>query len=122
MLWIKLGQFFMFAGVALGAFGAHALRGKLSDYHMGIYQTGVLYQFVHALALFVVAWLSTVSTDPKIAVAGALFVAGIFLFSGSLYALAITQLKWFGPVTPVGGLSFLVGWGVLFFSYYDKLK
>ncbi|MBZ0167365.1 MAG: DUF423 domain-containing protein [Candidatus Omnitrophica bacterium] len=122
MIWIKFGQIFMFTGVALGAFGAHALKEKMSDYYLGIYQTGVLYQFIHALALFVVAWLSTVSTDPKIAVGGSFFVAGIILFSGSLYALAITQMKLLGAVTPLGGLSFLIGWGILFFSYYDKFK
>lgn len=122
MLWIKLGQLFMFTGVALGAFGAHALKEKLSEYYLGVYQTGVLYQFIHALALFVVAWLSTVSSDPKIAVAGSFLVAGIILFSGSLYVLALTQIRLFGAVTPLGGLSFLIGWGILFFSYYDKFK
>ena len=122
MLWIKLGQLFMFTGVALGAFGAHALKEKLSEYYLGVYQTGVLYQFIHALALFVVAWLSTVSSDPKIAVAGSFLVAGIILFSGSLYVLALTQIRLFFSVTPLGGLSFLIGWGILFFSYYDKFK
>lgn len=122
MIWIKFGHLFMFLGVALGAFGAHALKGKLSDYHLSIYQTGVLYQFIHALALFVVAWLSTVSADPKVSLAGYFLVAGIILFSGSLYALALTQIKWFGPITPLGGISFLIAWAILFFSCYDQFK
>ncbi len=122
MHWIKLGSLFMFLAVALGAFGAHALKGKLSDYHLSVYQTGVLYQMVHALGLFVIAWLSTVTADPKVATAGYFLVAGIILFSGSLYCLAMTQIKWFGPITPLGGVSFLIGWAILFFSYYDQLK
>lgn len=112
----------MFLAVALGAFGAHALRGKLSEYHLSVYQTAVLYQFIHALALFVVAWLTSVSSDPKVTSAGYFMVAGIILFSGSLYCLAVTHIKWFGPITPLGGVSFLIGWGLLFFSCYDHLK
>lgn len=122
MIWIKLGSLGMFLAVALGAFGAHALKGKLSEYHLSVYHTAVLYQLVHALALFVVAWLSTVSSDPKVSMAGCFLLAGIVLFSGSLYCLAVTQIKWFGPITPLGGVSFLIGWGILFFSYYDHLK
>lgn len=122
MLWIKLGSGFMFFTVAIGAFGAHALKDKLSDYYLSVFQTGVTYQMMHALALFAVAWLSTVSTDPKIAAAGGFFVAGIILFSGSLYLLAVTQVKWLGAITPLGGVSFLIGWTLIFISHYDKIK
>ncbi|MBP9854651.1 MAG: DUF423 domain-containing protein [Candidatus Omnitrophica bacterium] len=122
MMWIKFGSFFMFLSVALGAFGAHALKSKFTDYQMHVFTTGVLYQFIHALGLFIVAWLTTQSSDPKIQLAGIFFTAGIILFSGSLYALSVTQIKWFGPITPLGGLSFLIGWALLFFSHYDHIK
>ena len=104
----------MFLAVALGAFGSHALRGKLSDYYLEVYKTAVLYQFIHALGLFVVAWLSTINHDPKITWAGIAFVAGIVLFSGSLYTLSVTGIKWLGAITPLGGLSFLAGWFLIF--------
>ena len=115
-MWIKLASIFMFLGVMLGAFGSHALREKLTDYYLDVYKTAVLYHFIHALGLFVVAWLSTQTSDPKVTTAGWFLVAGIILFSGSLYALSITQIKWFGPMTPIGGLCFLIGWGLLIFS------
>ena len=73
---------FMFIGVALGAFGAHALKGKVEPYLLDVFKTGVLYHLIHALGLFAVAWLSTISQDPKIAWAGILLIAGIVLFSG----------------------------------------
>lgn len=103
----------MFLAVALGAFGSHALRGKITDYYLEVYKTGVLYHFIHALGLFVVAWLTTQSNDPKVNLAGIFFLAGIILFSGSLYALSITGIKWLGAITPLGGISFLVGWLLL---------
>src|SRR3989338_9671589 len=108
MFWIKLGSILMFTAVALGAFGSHALRGKLTDYYLEVYKTGVLYHFIHALGLFVVAWLSTQSQDSKITLAGIFMLAGIVLFSGSLYVLSVTGQKWLGAITPLGGLSFLV--------------
>ena len=108
--WVQLASLFMFLGVTLGAFGSHALKGKISDYYMDVYKTAVLYHFIHALGIFVVAWLSTLSGDPKIQFAGLFFILGIFLFSGSLYLLAITELKVLGAITPIGGISFLIGW------------
>ena len=114
--WIQAGSLFMFLGVAFGAFGSHALRSKLSEHYFNVYQTGVFYHFLHALALFVVAWLSTQSQDPKIQYAGFTFIIGMVLFSGSLYTLSITGIKWLGAITPIGGLAFLTGWALLFFS------
>lgn len=105
----------MFLGVALGAFGAHALRGKLSAHYMDVYRTAVLYHFIHALGLFVVAWLSTQIQSPKLNLAGIFLLAGIILFSGSLYVLSITGIKSLGAITPFGGLCFLAGWGLLIF-------
>jgi len=116
MLWAKIASILMFLAVALGAFGAHALRDKLSAYGLDIFRTAVLYHFVHALGLFVVAWLASVTQDPRLFVAGILFTVGIILFSGSLYVLAVTGVKWLGAITPLGGLSFLAGWIIVFLS------
>lgn len=114
MHWIKIGSFLMFLGVSLGAFGAHALKAKLSEYSLDIYKTAVLYHFIHALALFVVAWLTMSLHDPKLNLAGIAFTIGIALFSGSLYLLSITGIKWLGAITPLGGVAFLIGWSLLF--------
>ncbi len=116
MIWIKMGSLMMFCAVALGAFGSHMLRSKLSEHYFDVFQTGIFYHFIHALALFVVAWLATQGVDPKINMAGWCFTVGIVFFSGSLYLLATTQMKIFGPITPIGGLSFLAGWLLLFIS------
>ncbi len=106
----------MFLGVALGAFGAHALKAKMTEHYFEVYKTGVLYHLIHALGLFVVAWLSTRSSDPKIFFAGVMMVLGIILFSGSLYLLSTTGQKWLGAITPLGGLSFLAAWVLIFVS------
>lgn len=98
-------------GVALGAFGAHALRDRLAADMLTIFETGVRYQMYHALALFGVALAAQrwpASSLP--ALAGWLFVAGIVIFSGSLYILAATGIRWWGAVTPIGGVAFLAGW------------
>ena len=116
MIWAKIASLLMFLGVALGAFGSHALRDKLSAYSLEIYRTAVLYHFVHALGLFVIAWLATQNNDPRLSWSGIFFTAGIVLFSGSLYLLSVTGLKWLGAITPLGGLAFLAGWLILFIS------
>ncbi len=109
----KLGAAFMLAGVVLGAFGAHALKSRLSPESMQIYQTAVLYHFIHALGLFVVAWAFSVDPSPRIRLAGICLSVGILLFSGSLYALALSGIKVLGAITPLGGLLFIAGWGLL---------
>lgn len=120
MLWVKLGSGFAFLAVALGAFGAHALKSRLTEYSLDIYKTAVLYHLVHALGLCVVGWLSTLTPDPKINLAGIFMTLGIVLFSGSLYLLAISQSKWLGAITPLGGLSFLVSWALIIFIRFPK--
>jgi uncharacterized membrane protein YgdD (TMEM256/DUF423 family) len=110
MIWAKVASLLMFLAVALGAFGSHALRGKISDYYLEVYKTGVLYHMIHALGLFAVAWLSTVVDSSKVHWAGVLMVAGIILFSGSLYALSTTGIRWLGAITPLGGICFLIAW------------
>jgi len=118
MNWIQLGSLMMFLAVALGAFGAHALKDKLDSHYLDVYKTAVLYHFIHALALFVIAWLRSQYQDPKIQIAGLFFLAGIILFSGSLYLLSVTPAKWLGAITPLGGLCFLTGWAMLFLGKY----
>ncbi len=101
---------FAFTAVAAGAFGAHALKERLSSESLGIFETGARYQMYHALALFVVAWAGTRWEAGQFAWSGWLFVAGIVIFSGSLYLLALTGMKWLGAITPIGGVCLLAGW------------
>ena len=99
-----------FLAVATGAFGAHALRGTLSADRMAIYETGVRYAMYHALALLMVGVVSLQFPSPTLRRAGLAFAVGIPLFSGSLWLLALTDIRWLGAITPFGGLSFLAGW------------
>jgi uncharacterized membrane protein YgdD (TMEM256/DUF423 family) len=113
-LFLSLGALAGLLAVALGAFGAHALRGRLDDYARGVFETAVQYHFYHALALALVGVL--LLSQPATALlksSGWLFLIGIAVFSGSLYLLAITGIKWLGAVTPLGGLAFIAGWGCL---------
>jgi uncharacterized membrane protein YgdD (TMEM256/DUF423 family) len=113
-LFLSLGALAGLLAVALGAFGAHALRGRLDEYARGVFETAVQYHFYHALALALVGVL--LLSQPATALlksSGWLFLIGIAVFSGSLYLLAITGIKWLGAVTPLGGLAFIAGWGCL---------
>ena len=98
--------------VAAGAFGAHGLRERISQHSLEIYETAVRYQMFHALAMILCAVIATAGART----AGWLFQGGIVLFSGSLYLLALTETKWLGAITPIGGLSFLAGWAALAWS------
>lgn len=103
-----------FLAVGLGAFGAHGLKGRLSESLMSAYQTAVQYHFYHTLALFGLALLiQRLGERPLLLTSGWLFVTGMLLFSGSLYWLAFGGPRWLGPVTPVGGLAFLAAWFTL---------
>ena len=103
-----------FSAVAIGAFGAHALKARLDEHAISIYQTGVEYQFYHSLALLAVAILSHFYPhSTALRISGYAFVFGLVLFSGSLYILSLTGIRWLGAVTPIGGLGFLVGWFAL---------
>jgi uncharacterized membrane protein YgdD (TMEM256/DUF423 family) len=113
-LFFVLGSASAGIAVALGAFGAHALKARLSPEMLAVYETGVRYQMFHALALLAVAWASTRWPDSAVITAsGWLFVAGTVLFSGSLYALSLTGVRGLGAVTPIGGAAWLIGWGCL---------
>jgi len=105
-----LGAIFGLLAVTLGAFGAHALKARLPESLLATYEVGVRYQMYHALALFVVAWLVSTGQFRGIHIAGWLFTAGILIFSGSLYALALSGLRMLGAITPIGGVCFLAGW------------
>ena len=109
MDYIRIGSLLAFLGVALGAFGAHALRERLSPAMLQVWNTAVLYHLLHAVALFALGlYARTSGADVK--VGGSLLTAGVLVFSGSLYALALTGIKPLGAITPVGGLLFLAGW------------
>lgn len=100
--------------VTFGAFGAHALKGRLDDYALGVFETAVQYHFNHSLALLAVGILAL--SQPETALlksSGWLFFLGILVFSGSLYLLSITGVRWLGAVTPIGGLAFIAGWACL---------
>jgi uncharacterized membrane protein YgdD (TMEM256/DUF423 family) len=112
-----LGGLFAFLGVALGAFGAHGLEGRLPASDLAIFETAVRYQMYHALALVLVGILMVRGGPGSTAAAGWAFVVGILLFSGSLYLMLLTGQRWLGAVTPLGGVSFLIGWAALAWSF-----
>jgi uncharacterized membrane protein YgdD (TMEM256/DUF423 family) len=111
---IVLAAALLFVAVGLGAFGAHALRSRLAPDVVAIYQTAVQYHFFHALGLLAVGILLLQKPESGALIAAAwLLVAGLLLFSGSLYALALTGIRGLGAVTPIGGLAFLAAWAIL---------
>jgi uncharacterized membrane protein YgdD (TMEM256/DUF423 family) len=113
-LFITLASLSGMLAVILGAFGAHALKGKLDAYSLGIYETAVQYHFYHSFALLAVGILAL--SQPQTALlksSGWLFFVGILVFSGSLYLLSITGVRWLGAITPIGGLAFIAGWACL---------
>jgi uncharacterized membrane protein YgdD (TMEM256/DUF423 family) len=115
MNWSVAGALLMALAVGLGAFGAHGLRDRLDAYRMGVYEKAVFYHFVHALGVLIVSVLPKTGTFSEYATdwVCTLMVAGIVLFSGSLYLLAVTGNRWLGAITPLGGLSFIVAWVLL---------
>jgi uncharacterized membrane protein YgdD (TMEM256/DUF423 family) len=113
-LFLGLGSFAMLVAVAMGAFGAHALKKTLTAESMAIYETAVHYHFYHALGLLVVGVLALRLPDTVLLRgSGLLMVAGLLLFSGSLYALSLSGIRWLGAVTPFGGIAFLLAWLLL---------
>ena len=110
---VRLAAIIMAFGVALGAFGAHGLKNRLMPDLLAIYETGVRYHLVHGLAIFVAAWLAGEDHTRAARLAGVLFAVGILLFSGSLYLLALTSIRAFGAITPLGGLAWIAGWVIV---------
>lgn len=115
-IWFFLAALFGFLSVALGAFGAHSLKNILDEYGKSVYEKAVLYQMFHSMALFAVGGLQHLFKGISFSPAGFGFLIGILLFSGSLYVLAITGIKWLGAITPIGGIAFLFGWAWLIFG------
>ena len=112
-VFLAIGSASAFLAVAGGAFGAHALRRRLDENLLTVFETGVRYQMYHALALLAVAWAMDRWGGGLVAASGWLFVAGTVVFSGSLYLLALSGQRMFGAITPIGGVAFLGGWLVL---------
>jgi uncharacterized membrane protein YgdD (TMEM256/DUF423 family) len=112
VLLFRIAVTLCFLAVVLGAFGAHSLRSTLESRGMlDVWSKAVFYQFIHAIALLVLSLYGTINRGACL-----LLLVGILLFSGSLYLLALTNLRWLGPITPIGGLCFLAGWAWLFFA------
>jgi uncharacterized membrane protein YgdD (TMEM256/DUF423 family) len=109
--WFAMGAISAAVGVALGAFGAHALKARVGPDLLAVWETGVRYHVVHALGLLAVAWAA--ERWPSAGLAGWIFVAGTAVFSGSLYLLVLTGQRWLGAITPLGGVAFIVGWLLL---------
>jgi len=116
-LFILLGAINAALAVMLGAFGAHGLKDKLTEHMLSVFQTGVQYHFYHALGLFAVAFVA--SQYPESALvkwSGWTMLAGIILFSGSLYVLSLSGVRWLGAITPLGGVAFIIAWCLLAIS------
>lgn len=120
---LKWGSIFAFLAVILGAFGAHTLEQLLTADRLESFEVGVRYQFYHALALILLSILFAPMKQSKwIRNAGILFIAGVFLFSGSIYLLSCRTLlgieswRWLGPITPLGGMCFIIGWAMVFWA------
>jgi len=112
-LWLALGALYGLLGVALGAFGAHALKARLTSELLPIWKTAVEYHFWHALALLAVGLLALQRPGTALNVAGGAFALGVLIFSGSLYALALSGVRGLGAITPIGGVLLIVGWAPL---------
>ena|SRR5688572_6589346 len=112
-VFFAIGALAAFVGVAAGAFGAHGLKSRLDVDMLAVFETGVRYQMYHAFALLAVAWAATRWPGRAVAASGWCFVAGIVVFSGSLYVLSLAGIRWMGAITPLGGVAFLAGWLLL---------
>lgn len=117
-IWIIVGSVLNGLGVILGAFASHALKEKLPEQDLNIFEIGVRYQMYHSLALIVLGFLAFHFPNTVIDMSAKLFIGGIVLFSGSLYLLVLTNLRWFGAITPIGGFCFIFGWFLLAFKIY----
>jgi uncharacterized membrane protein YgdD (TMEM256/DUF423 family) len=118
MNWSAIGAVFLALAVGLGAFGAHALKEKLDAYSLGVWEKAVFYHFIHALGVLVVSMLPRTGTFPVNGASSVcwLLSAGVLIFSGSLYTLALTGVRSMGAITPIGGLCFIAAW--LLLAYY----
>lgn len=120
-IFVTLGAAFAFLSVAAGAFGAHALRGRLEPRMLENFETAARYQMYHALALVLIGLLAYVKPQAGLEPAGWFMVAGIVVFSGSLFALSLSGVKILGAITPIGGVALLLGWGLLAWRAWQAL-
>ena len=111
--WFAVGAVMAGLGVTAGAFGAHGLQSRVEPELLSVFETGVRYQIYHALALLAVGWGASRWSSRWTHAAGWLFVAGIAIFSGSLYLITVTGERWLGMITPIGGVCFILGWAAL---------
>lgn len=112
-IFLAIGSINALLLVLIGAFGAHGLKARLTVENMAIYQTGVQYHFYHAVGLMLIGIIALHYPSPYLRWSGWLMLVGIILFSGSLYALSISNLRWLGAITPLGGMAFILAWLVL---------
>lgn len=110
---LTIGAILGFLGVAVGAFGAHGLKSMLAPEMLAVFETGVRYHMYHALAVLVAGRVCETRDHPLFCYAAGAFILGIVLFSGSLYVLSVTEVRWLGAITPLGGVMFLIGWLLL---------
>lgn len=113
MNWFAVGALSGAIGVALGAFGAHALKSRLPENLLDVFETAVRYQMYHALALLAVGWAATRYPSGWVNASGWSFLVGIIVFCGSLYLMTMTGARWLGAITPIGGICFILGWVAL---------
>ena len=121
-IYLVIGTVSAMLAVILGAFAAHGLKNQLSEQLLAVFQTGVQYQMYHSLGLILLVLTAQFMPSAQLVWSAGFMSAGIVLFSGSLYLLAITGIKWFGPVTPIGGLCFIIAWSLFIFTAFKGLK
>tara|TARA_X000001036_G_C20197258_1_gene610051 strand:+ start:70 stop:438 length:369 start_codon:yes stop_codon:yes gene_type:complete len=118
--WIIIGAIFAALSVLIGAFGAHGLKGKISTEDLVIFEVGVRYQMYHALALILLGLIGYSIPGKILILPGILFCLGIFIFSGSLYLMVLTSIRWLGAITPIGGVFLILGWFSLVLKMYKN--
>ncbi len=114
MNYFAIGALLGCATIIIGAFGAHGLKNILDEYSKSIFEKAILYQMFHTIAILLLGIIEKIVPNTNLYIPGLLFLLGIIIFSGSLYVLAITSIKWMGAITPIGGLLFIVGWIIVF--------
>tara|TARA_B110000444_G_scaffold3596_1_gene3325 strand:+ start:2909 stop:3277 length:369 start_codon:yes stop_codon:yes gene_type:complete len=116
--WIVFGSILTGLAILLGAFGAHALKSRISPEDLAIFETGIRYHIYHSIGLILIGILGFYFPHNLIDIPAKLFLLGISIFSGSLYLLVLTNTRWLGAITPIGGICYMIGWLLLAFNIY----